>query len=106
MSKYNNKRINTPDGWFDSKTEYDRWLELKLLERAGEIRELRRNVEYELIPRIGSMRAITYRADFVYRDRKKEWREVVEDRKGYRNRVYKLKARLMLWRHDIAILET
>lgn len=35
---------------YDSKKEYDRWIELQLLEKAGEISELRRQVEYELIP--------------------------------------------------------
>lgn len=35
---------------YDSKKEYDRWLQLQALQRAGEISELRRQVEYELIP--------------------------------------------------------
>jgi len=35
---------------YDSKKEYDRWLELQVLQRAGEISELRRQVEFELIP--------------------------------------------------------
>ena len=35
---------------YDSKKEYDRWIELQMLERAGEVKKLRRQVEYELIP--------------------------------------------------------
>lgn len=35
---------------YDSKKEYDRWLELQILQRAGEISGLRRQVEFELIP--------------------------------------------------------
>lgn len=35
---------------YDSKKEYDRWQELQILQRAGEISELRRQVEYEIIP--------------------------------------------------------
>ena len=35
---------------YDSKKEYDRWLELQILQRAGEVSELRRQVEFELIP--------------------------------------------------------
>lgn len=35
---------------YDSKKEYDRWLELQMLERTGEVSELRRQVEYELLP--------------------------------------------------------
>lgn len=103
MSKYNNRRVNTPDGWFDSQRELSRWGELKLLERAGKIKDLKRQVNFELIPRIGGMRAIIYRADFVYEEKGKQ---VVEDSKGFRDRVYKLKCRLMLWRHNVAILET
>ena len=105
ISKYNNRRTHTEDGWFDSQAELRRWQELKLLEKAGEIRNLRRQVEYELIPRMGGLRPIVYRADFVYEEAP-TWREVVEDKKGYRDRLYKLKCRLMLWRHNIAILET
>lgn len=102
-SKYGNKRIPTDDGWFDSQREFRRWGELKLLERAGKISELKRQVDFELIPSIGGMRKIIYRADFVY---VKDGKRVVEDSKGYRDRVYKLKCRLMLWIHNVAILET
>lgn len=104
-SKYNNKRINTPDGWFDSKRELARWGELKLRERAGEIRNLRRQVKYELIPKRGRLRAIHFVADFVYEEAP-SWKTVVEDSKGYRNRLYMLKWRLMEWVHGIEILET
>lgn len=103
MSKYNNRRVNTPDGWFDSQRELTRWGELKLLERAGKISELKRQVPYELIPKRGRLRAIRFVADFVYME---NGREVVEDSKGYRNRIYMLKWRLMEWVHGIEILET
>lgn len=103
VSKYNNRRIHSEDGWFDSQREFRRWGELKLLEKAAVIKDLERQVDFELIPRIGGMRAIIYRADFVYFENGKK---VVEDSKGYRDRVYKLKCRLMLWLHKIAILET
>lgn len=104
-NKYNNRRIKTEEGWFDSKREYQRWLDLKLLERAGKIRNLRRQVQYELIPKIGRMRPTYFVADFVYEEAP-EWKEVVEDSKGYRNRLYMLKAKLMLFRHGIAVLES
>lgn len=103
ISKYNNKRVNTPDGWFDSKRELERWNELKLLERAGKISNLQRQVSYELVPKMGGLRPIVYKADFVYMEGGKQ---VVEDSKGFRDRVYRLKCRLMLWRHNVAILET
>ena len=103
MSKYNNRRVNSPDGWFDSEREYRRWGELKLLEKAGKIKDLKRQVPYELIPKDGRLRAIKFIADFVYVEKGKE---VVEDSNGYRNRLYMLKWRLMLDRHGIAVLET
>ena len=103
MSKYNNKRVSTEDGWFDSQRELKRWGELKMLEKTGRIKDLQRQVSFELIPRIGGMRPIVYRADFVYTE---NGRRIVEDSKGYRDRVYKLKCRLMLWIHNVAILET
>ena len=103
MSKYNNRRVNSPDGWFDSQREYKRWGELKLLEKAGEIKDLKRQVPYELIPKDGRLRAIKFIADFVYMEKGKE---VVEDSKGYRNRLYMLKWRMMLHTHGIEILET
>ena len=104
MSKYGNHRINTSDGWFDSKKEYARWGELQLLQKAGEISNLKRQVPYELIPKDGRLRAIKYIADFVYTQ---EGREVVEDSKGgVKTRAYMLKWRLMHWRHGISVLET
>jgi hypothetical protein len=80
-----------------------RWGELKILFRSGRIQNLQRQVRYELIPKIGRLRAIFFVADFVYEE---EGKIVVEDSKGYRNRLYMLKARLMQWRHNIEILET
>jgi len=103
LSKYHSRRINTPDGWFDSQAELKRWEELKLLARAGKITNLQRQVRFELIPKIGRLRAIFYVADFVY---DLGGKPVVEDKKGFKTRLYRLKARLLLWRHNIEILET
>ena len=102
-NKYNNRRIVTEDGRFDSQKELRRWQELKLLERAGQIKDLQRQVDFELVPKSLGMRAIVYRADFVYTERGER---VVEDVKGYRDRVYKLKRRLMHWLHKVEIRET
>ena len=49
-SKYGNKKIEYNGEVFDSKKEYKRWCELKLLERAGKISDLKRQVKYVLIP--------------------------------------------------------
>lgn len=103
MSKYNNRRVLSDDGWFDSQREFRRWGELKLLEKAGKIADLKRQVPFELIPKRGRLRAILYKADFVYTENGKQ---VVEDSKGYRHRLYMLKWRLMEWIHGIEVIET
>ena len=81
--KFNNKKMSTTDGEFDSKGEWERWLFLKEAEKNGQISNLRRQVKYTLIPtqyrteivhlktkdkevqRVAE-REITYTADFVY----------------------------------------
>lgn len=106
--KYHSRKVNTPDGLFDSKRECERWLELKLLQRAGVISDLQRQVTFELIPsqkRDGKVveRPCNYIADFVYKENGKQ---VVEDCKGYRTDEYKIKRKLMLWVHGIRIRES
>lgn len=121
-TKYHNKKIVTAEGTFDSRHEYQRWQELKLLEKAGDIHGLFRQVKFELLPaqyeryerRSGKTgkrladgqrcveKAVNYIADFVY------WegdRMVVEDAKGVRTPEYILKRKLMLERHGVKIRE-
>lgn len=102
-AKYGNTKVNVDGKHFDSKREAARWQELRLLERAGEISDLRRQVRYELVPKMSGERPVDYIADFVYRD--KNGNEVVEDVKGVRTPVYIIKRKLMLWRHGIRIRE-
>lgn len=102
-TKYGAERTEIDGIIFDSKREADRYCELKLMERAGEIKDLRLQVPFVLIPKQNGERAITYRADFVYMDRKGH--KVVEDAKGVRTEVYKLKRKLMQYMHGIKIKE-
>ena len=105
-NKYGNVRVATLDGIaHDSKKEARRWAQLNLLLKAGEIKDLRRQVKYELIPKQDGERACQYIADFVYFDCR-EGKEVVEDCKGKRTDVYIIKRKLMLWKYGIKILET
>lgn len=97
--KYRNQKCNG----YDSKREAIRAAELQLMEKLGEIRELRYQVEYELIPKQQGERAVKYKADFVYRD--KSGNEVVEDSKGFKTRDYILKRKLMLWVHGVKVRE-
>ena len=103
MAKYNNTKIRVDGRLFDSKAEAARWQELQLLERAGEIKELERQVEYELIPKQKGERAVKYIADFRYVDH--DGKTVVEDTKGVKTPVYILKRKLLLWVHGIRIRE-
>lgn len=106
-NKYKNIPQVTSDGVFDSKKEYERWCVLKLMERAGKISALQRQVEYELIPKQRykgkTIRAAHYIADFVYQE---NGQTIVEDVKGTKTDLYKLKKKLMLWRYGIMIKET
>lgn len=117
--KFNNKKMETPDGTFDSKGEWERWLFLKEARNNGQISDLRRQVKYTLIPtqyrteivhlktkdkevqRVAE-REITYTADFVY---EKNGEKVVEDYKGFPNDRWPLKKAMMLYFHGVAIRE-
>lgn len=80
---------------FHSKTELMRWEYLRLLERAGEIRNLQSQVRFELIlpnavPIMAGNRVAVYTPDFIYQEKHGKhdapiWRDVVEDVKGYRD---------------------
>jgi hypothetical protein len=98
-SKYGAKRT----GAHASKREAMRAYELRLLQQVNQISKLREQVKYELIPKQAGERAVTYTADFVYRDL--EGNLVVEDSKGYRTQQYVIRRKLMLWVHGIRIRE-
>jgi hypothetical protein len=103
-NKYGNVKTVTSDGIkHDSKKEADRWCELLLLQRAGVIKDLKRQVKFELLPKQDGERAVYYIADFVYMENGKK---VVEDVKGCRTEVYKLKKKMMLYVYGIRIKET
>lgn len=102
-SKYNAQPVYLEDGLrFDSKKEAARWNQLVLLERAGVIQGLRRQVPFVLIDKSTHGRAIKYVADFSYMQ---DGVEIVEDAKGYRTEVYKLKRRMMAERYGIIVKE-
>lgn len=122
-NKYGNKKIFTTDGTFDSRKEYFRFHELSLLERAGAIQNLKRQVKYVLIPaqyepstevykrgekkgepKPGKLieKECAYIADFVFEENGKT---VVEDTKGFKTKDYIIKRKLMLYIHGIRINE-
>ena len=117
-SKYGSKKITRDGMTFDSLKEYRRYCELSLLERAGQITDLRRQMTYLLIPcqyepdiigkrggvKRGKLleREVSYVADFVYTQ---DGKTIVEDTKGFKTKDYIIKRKLMLWVHGIRIKE-
>lgn len=106
--KYKNRRCFEGDQAYRSELERDRHQELLLLERAGHIAGLTREVPFELAPGVviqGRKRPpVRYFADFVYSTA--DGRIIVEDAKGMRTPSYKLKRHFMKHIHNIDILET
>lgn len=126
-SKYNSKKITVDGITFDSITEAQRYRELALLEKAGQIESLELQTVFELIPaqyeyyaRYGKKgqrlkdgkrcieKSCVYKADFTYLE---NGELVVEDTKGYRDpssagyAKFVIKRKLMLYIHGIKIKE-
>ena len=107
--KYHNVKVKVNGETFDSRKEANRYCELKLMQRAGKITDLKRQVSYLLIPaqydEEGNLmeRAVNYKADFVYQ---KDCELVVEDTKGVKTDVYIIKRKLMLFVYGIRVVET
>jgi hypothetical protein len=85
QSKYKNTKVEIDGIKFDSKKEAQRWRELKLLEQAGKISNLKRQIPYVLQEKYRrkdgkTVQAIKYVVDFEYTE---EGKTVVEDVKGY-----------------------
>lgn len=126
MAKYRNKKVTIGGETYDSKKEAKRHFDLQLLEKAGKITNLQRQVKFELIPaqyetfeRYGKKgkrlkdgkrcieKSVVYIADFAYTT--KDGKQVVEDVKGYRKdgayNIFTIKRKLMLYVHGIKIQE-
>lgn len=122
MNKYHNRKVITSDGIeHDSQKEARRWSELLLLQRAGKIQDLERQVKFVLIPAQYEVyeryskkgerlkdgqkcleKECAYIADFVYTENGKK---VVEDTKGMKTKDYIIKRKLMLYIHHIRVKE-
>lgn len=121
-NKYRNQKIKVGEEVYDSLKEKNRHFELKLLEKAGVIKDLQRQVKFVLIPTqrepdiIGVRGGVkkgkvieqecAYIADFVYNENENL---IVEDVKGYRDgqayALFKVKRKLMLYKYGIKIKE-
>lgn len=120
-NKYGNNKVTLDGIVFDSVKEANRYMELKILEKAGEITDLELQKSFVLIPsqyetyeRYGKKgqrlkdgrrcieKSVVYRADFTYKENGKT---IVEDTKGMRTHDYIIKRKLMLHVHGIRIRE-
>ena len=109
MSKYHSKKVIYDGIKFDSIKEKNRYIELKILERAGLIKDIELQKEFILQPSFKkngkTYRKITYKADFYYYDNHLKI-YVVEDVKGMKTEVYKLKKKLFEYIYkDLELVE-
>lgn len=107
-SKYRAVRTVVDGVTFHSKREATRYGQLRLLERAGEVRELELQPKFPLYVARASngelVKVADYIADFRYRDR--SGAVVIEDVKGYsKEPYYRLKVRMFQGQYDLTIRE-
>lgn len=99
--KYGNKKTIIDGFEFDSKLEARRYCELKLLLRSGAITELTLQKIFVLQEAFiydgKKERPITYVSDFYYKD--KFGNEIVEDTKGFKTDIYRIKRKMFLFKH-------
>lgn len=104
MSKYNSRKTVIDGIKFDSKLEAERYKQLKLLERSGEINNLKLQPKFEILKSYKykgkTIRGVSYYADFMYYDKTLR-KTVIEDVKGVKTDVYKLKIKLFIKRYCI-----
>ena len=107
-SKYHNTKTCIDGITFDSKLESKRYQELKTMENQGIIKNLVLQPSYELIPKFKkgnkTYRKTRYIADFSYFDNKLG-KTIVEDVKGVKTDVYKLKKKLFEYKYGLEIEE-
>lgn len=102
MNKYHAIKMELDGYRFDSKAEAKRYAELRILERSGEIRQLRVHPKYPLI--VNGKEICVYEADFCYlaHDAPRAFKgkvinmdmPVIEDVKGVRTAAYRIKKKL------------
>lgn len=103
-NKFNNTVVFEGEEKFDSKKEYNRWCELKLLERAGVITNLKRQIPFVLVEKSEYGRELKYVSDFCYWEQGKY---IVEDVKSTATKtpLYRFKKRLLAEKYGIVITE-
>ena len=98
--KYKNVKTRVDGFKFDSKKEASRFIELKLMLRAKMITKLVLQPKFRI--RVKGQKICTYIADFMY---ERDGKRIVEDVKGVKTPVYKLKKKLVKATHGIEVVE-
>lgn len=101
-SKYRNEKTVVDGRTFDSRREASRYKDLRLMEKAEEITSLRLQERFPII--VCREEICIYVADFYYQRKDGVW--IIEDSKGVRTPIYKLKKKLVEAIYGIKILET
>jgi hypothetical protein len=103
--KYGNEPVEIDGVRFPSKKEARRWGELKLLEKGGVIRNLKRQEKYALT--VNGQLVCNYVCDFQYEEASQgKWVRVVEDVKSEatrKNSTFRLKEKLLQAVHGIKL---
>jgi hypothetical protein len=104
--KYHNKKCEYKGLKFDSLKERNHYIVLEHLEKTNQIKDLKRQVKFELQPSFKlngkTIRAINYIADFTYL---KDGVLVVVDTKGFRTKDYLLKKKMFQYKYSMDIVE-
>ena len=111
-NKYGNIKIELDGHIFASKKEAVHWTELILREKAHEIRKLALQPRFLLQEGFVDVtgvkhRPIFYLADFCYEEKQPDgkWKMIVEDVKGKKTEVYKIKKKLFLKKYKLCLVE-
>ena len=107
--KYHNKKCEYKGLKFDSLKERNHYIVLEHLEKTGQIKDLKRQVKFELQPSFKlngkTIRAINYIADFTYL---KDGILVIVDVKSEitrKDKVYILKKKMFQYKYGMDIVE-
>lgn len=101
-NKYRAVKSEADGIWFASKKERDRYQQLKLLERAGEIQNI--ELQPSFVLSVNNTKVATYKADFAY-DEIKSAQRIIEDVKGVRTPVYRMKKKFVEAQYGIEVRE-
>lgn len=108
QNKYKNKKVISDGKKYDSKKESKRAIQLKTMEKLGIIKDLKEQVPYILQEKFilngKTVREIKYIADFVYII-VETGEEVIEDVKGIRTEVYRIKKKMFMYKYKKEITE-